>query len=104
MSALLDIRGLTVEFQTSGGLFRAVDGVDVTCDRGEILAIVGESGSGKSVAMLALMGLLPWTARVSAERMAFDGRDMLTLSPRARRQIIGKDVSCLLYTSPSPRD
>ena len=95
MTALLAIRGLTVEFQTSGGLFRAVDGVDVTCDRGEILAIVGESGSGKSVAMLALMGLLPWTARVSAERMAFDGRDMLALSARERRQIIGKDVSMI---------
>ena len=95
MSALLEIRGLTVEFQTSGGLFRAVDGVDVTCDRGEILAIVGESGSGKSVAMLALMGLLPWTARVRAERMTFDGQDMLTLSPRARRQVIGKDVSMI---------
>ena len=95
MTPLLEIRGLTVEFQTSGGLFRAVDSVDVTCDRGEILAIVGESGSGKSVAMLALMGLLPWTARVSAEQMAFDGRDMLALSARARRQIIGKDVSMI---------
>ena len=50
---LLDIKNLTVEFQTAGGMFRAVDSVDLTCESGEILAIVGESGSGKSVAMLA---------------------------------------------------
>ncbi|HPG21224.1 MAG TPA: ABC transporter ATP-binding protein [Amaricoccus sp.] len=93
--ALLDIRNLTVEFQTAGGLFRAVDGVDILCGRGEILAIVGESGSGKSVSMLALMGLLPWTAKVTADRMAFDGRDMLTMSAADRRKIVGKEVSMI---------
>ena len=93
--ALLEIRNLTVEFQTAGGLFRAVDGVDILCGRGEILAIVGESGSGKSVSMLALMGLLPWTARVTADRMAFDGRDMLTMSAADRRKIVGKEVSMI---------
>jgi dipeptide transport system ATP-binding protein len=54
---------------------------------------VGESGSGKSVAMLALMGLLPWTARVSADRLRFDGQDLTQLSPRQRRQVIGRDMS-----------
>ena len=93
--ALLEIRNLTVEFQTAGGLFRAVDGVDILCGRGEILAIVGESGSGKSVSMLALMGLLPWTAKVTADRMAFDGRDMLTMSAADRRKIVGKEVSMI---------
>ena len=77
--ALLDIRNLTVEFETTAGLFRAVDGVSLSCDKGEILAIVGESGSGKSVAMLAVMGLLPWTAKITADRMEFDGRDLQTL-------------------------
>ena len=57
--ALLEIRNLTVAFATRHGAFTAVDGVDVTVDRDEVLAIVGESGSGKSVAMLAVMGLLP---------------------------------------------
>ncbi len=71
--ALLDIKNLTVEFQTAGGQFRAVDGVDISCDAGEILSIVGESGSGKSVSMLALMGLLPWTATVSADHMLLMG-------------------------------
>ncbi|MFV2093858.1 MAG: ATP-binding cassette domain-containing protein, partial [Hyphomicrobiales bacterium] len=55
--ALLDIRGLTVEFATATGPFKAVDTVDFTLDEGEVLAIVGESGSGKSVAMLAVMDL-----------------------------------------------
>ena len=93
--ALLEIRNLTVEFRTAGGLFRAVDGVDIRCDRGEILGIVGESGSGKSVAMLALMGLLPWTAKISADRMAFDGRDMQTMRARERRGIIGRDIAMI---------
>ena len=70
---LLEVRNLTVSFATRHGAFTAVDGVDVTVERDEVLAIVGESGSGKSVAMLAVMGLLPFTARVSADRMAFDG-------------------------------
>ena len=73
---LLDIRNLTVEFATASGPFRAVDSVDFQVDAGEILSIVGESGSGKSVAMLAVMGLLPWTATITADRMAFEGRDL----------------------------
>ena len=58
---LLEIRNLSVSFATRHGAFTAVDGLDVTLDRNEVLAIVGESGSGKSVAMLAVMGLLPPT-------------------------------------------
>ena len=60
-----------------------------------MLAIVGESGSGKSVAMLAVMGLLPFTANVQADRMSFDGRDLLTMSARERRQIAGKDIAMI---------
>jgi dipeptide transport system ATP-binding protein len=54
---------------------------------------VGESGSGKSVAMLAIMGLLPWTATVTAKRMVFDGQDLLAMSTKQRRALIGKDVA-----------
>ena len=93
--ALLEIENLTVSFKTSSGPFKAVDGVSLTCDRGEILSIVGESGSGKSVAMLALMGLLPWTATVTADAMRFDGRDMLQLGAKDRRKIIGKDIAMI---------
>ncbi|MCB1435100.1 MAG: ATP-binding cassette domain-containing protein, partial [Alphaproteobacteria bacterium] len=83
--ALLDIKNLTVEFKTASGWFRAVDNVSVTVDKGEVLAIVGESGSGKSVSMLAVMGLLPWTAKVTADRMQFEGQDLLSMSSKARR-------------------
>ena len=51
--ALLEIRNLSVQFQTHSGPFRAVDGVDLDLDKGELLGVVGESGSGKSVTMLA---------------------------------------------------
>ncbi len=93
--ALLDIQNLVVEFRTSSGWFRAVDGVSLTVEQGQIHAIVGESGSGKSVAMLAVMGLLPKTARVTADRITFDGRDFLTISDDARRKIIGKDMTMI---------
>ncbi len=93
--ALLDIKNLVVEFQTGSGWFRAVDGVSLSVDHGRIHAIVGESGSGKSVAMLAVMGLLPKTARVAADQLTFDGRDFLTISADDRRKIIGKDMTMI---------
>jgi dipeptide transport system ATP-binding protein len=93
--ALLDIRNLTVEFRTSSGWFRAVDRVSLSVDQGRIHAIVGESGSGKSVAMLAVMGLLPRTARVTADQIMFDGRDFLKISAEERRKIIGKDMTMI---------
>ncbi len=92
-SPLLDIQGLTVRFATRGGAFTAVDGIDLQVQPDEVLAIVGESGSGKSVAMLAIMGLLPWTATVTAQRLAFDGQDLRSLSARQRRSLIGRDIA-----------
>ncbi len=93
--ALLEIENLVVEFDTASGPFRAVDGVSLHVDAREVLAIVGESGSGKSVSMLAIMGLLPWTAKVSADKALFNGKDMLAMDPAERRKIIGKDVSMI---------
>jgi dipeptide transport system ATP-binding protein len=93
--ALLDIQNLTVEFETARGPFRAVDGVSLHVESREVLAIVGESGSGKSVSMLAVMGLLPWTAKVTADRMNFAGTDLLKLDDAARRRIIGKDMAMI---------
>ena len=92
---LLEIRNLSVAFATHGGSFRAVDGVDVVVEPNDVLAIVGESGSGKSVAMLAIMGLLPWTATVTADRMTFDGTDLRSLTARQRRKIVGKDMAMI---------
>jgi dipeptide transport system ATP-binding protein len=92
---LLEIEDLTVEFMTGHGSFRAVDGVSLSLDAGDVLAVVGESGSGKSVAMLAVMGLLPRAANVSATRLAFNGVDLLGLTPRQRRRIVGKDMAMI---------
>ncbi|WP_181707201.1 ABC transporter ATP-binding protein [Chthonobacter rhizosphaerae] len=92
---LLDIQNLSVDFKTANGQFRAVDSVSMTVDAGEIVSIVGESGSGKSVSMLALMGLLPWTATITADRMSFDGHDLRGLSARQRRRIVGKDMAMI---------
>ena len=93
--ALLSIKNLTVEFKTSRGMFRAVDRVSMEVNSGEVLAVVGESGSGKSVAMLAVMGLLPWTAQVSADAVEFEGHDLLAMSPKQRRAINGKEIAMI---------
>ncbi|SMF32147.1 dipeptide transport system ATP-binding protein [Azospirillum oryzae] len=90
---LLDIKNLSVEFTTRAGTFRAVDGIDLTVDEGEVVGIVGESGSGKSVTSLAVMGLLGSNGRVVADRMMFAGNDLLTMPAAQRRKITGKDVA-----------
>jgi dipeptide transport system ATP-binding protein len=89
----LEIRNLVVEFSTPRGYFRAVDGLDMTVDQGEILCVVGESGSGKSVSMLAVMGLIGYPGRVTADVMRFGDIDLLKVSPRARRRLVGKDMA-----------
>jgi dipeptide transport system ATP-binding protein len=92
---LLEIKNLTVSFETSTGPFMAVNGIDITVSEREVLAIVGESGSGKSVSMLAVMGLLPASATVKADAMTFNGVDLLKLSASERRRIIGRDVAMI---------
>ncbi|HTH62449.1 MAG TPA: ABC transporter ATP-binding protein [Paraburkholderia sp.] len=89
MEDLLTIRNLSVDFD---GL-PAVDGIDLALAPGEVLGIVGESGSGKSVTMLALMGLIDAPGRVAADAIAFDGKDLLNAPAKARRAIVGKDIS-----------
>ena len=93
--SLLTIRNLTVRFATATGSFTAVDGVDLSVDRSEVLAIVGESGSGKSVSMLAVMGLLPDTATVTADEMTYDGQNMLTMTDAERRKLIGREITMI---------
>jgi dipeptide transport system ATP-binding protein len=87
--ALLTIRNLSVRF---GGL-RAVEGLDLTVSRGEVLGVVGESGSGKSVSMLAIMGLLPAHAHIAVDELSFDGTDLRSLAPKARRRLLGRDIA-----------
>ncbi len=93
--SLLEIRNLHVTFPTTRGPLLAVEGVDLDVAAGEVLGIVGESGSGKSVAMLAVMGLIRRPGLVTADVMRFDGTDLLRMSPRARRRLVGKDVAMI---------
>jgi len=92
---LLEIRNLNVYFDTASGPFYAVKGIDITVNKGEILAVVGESGSGKSVSMLAVMGLLPKSAKISADKMMFQNTDLMTLTDYERRRIIGNEISMI---------
>lgn len=92
---LLSIENLSVTFGSGARAFRAVDGVSLKVNAGEVLAVVGESGSGKSVSMMALMGLLPDSAAISADKLVFDGQNLQTLSARDKRKIIGKDISMI---------
>jgi len=91
--ALVEIKNLSVDFGAEGKAFRAVDSVDHTIEEGELVGIVGESGSGKSVTMLALMGLIGYPGRVTADRLHFAGTDLLSLSADKRRKITGKDMA-----------
>jgi dipeptide transport system ATP-binding protein len=98
--SLLEIQNLSVEFPTQAGTMRAVDGVSMRLDEGEVIGVVGESGSGKSVTMLALMGLVAFPGRVKADKLAFGGRDLLKMPDRERRQLTGKDVA-MIFQEPT---
>ena len=93
--ALLEIEDLTVEFGSQAAPFRAVDGLSLTVDEGEVVGIVGESGSGKSVSSYAIMGLVDYPGRVSAQRIQFADQDLTTIGERARRRIVGKDIAMI---------
>ncbi len=97
---LLEIENLSVAFPSQAGMVRAVDGVSIALEKGEVLGIVGESGSGKSVAMLAVMGLVPFPGQVQADKLLFEGRDLLSLSNRERRALTGKDVA-MIFQEPT---
>jgi len=92
--SLLNINNLNVRFGDAKAV-PVVDGLDLSVDKGEVLAIVGESGSGKSVTMMALMGLIDAPGIVTADSLVFDGHDMLKLNARQRRKVVGKDLAMI---------
>ncbi|MBZ9743992.1 ABC transporter ATP-binding protein [Mesorhizobium sp. CO1-1-7] len=94
-STLLDVEDLRVTFPTRTGMIEAVRGVSFSLGR-ERLGIVGESGSGKSQTGRAIMGLTPPQARISANRLTFDGIDLLGISPRQRRALRGNRIAMIL--------
>ena len=92
---LLDVRGLRTHFHTRAGVVKAVDGVSFQLRRGEILGLVGESGSGKSITAFSLMKLIDAPGRTTADRLMFDGQDLLTLSDEGYRRLRGGPLAMI---------
>jgi peptide/nickel transport system ATP-binding protein len=97
--ALLEVRGLSVDYLTDAGDVRAVDRVDLEVAAGEFLAIVGESGCGKSTLLFAIAQLLSPPAELAAGSVTFAGRDMVTLGERELRHVRWRDYSVVMQSA-----
>lgn len=96
MSSLLQVKDLRTYFETGSGTVRAVDGVDITVDKGDTLGIVGESGCGKTVLALSIMRLIPApSGRIVSGKILFDGVDLVSLKEEEMRDIRGRDISMI---------
>jgi oligopeptide/dipeptide ABC transporter ATP-binding protein len=92
--ALLEIDRLQVSLFTRAGVLPAVDGLSLSVDAGETVAIVGESGCGKSLSALAVMRLLPEPpARIIGGAVRLAGRDLVLISEREMQRVRGKEIS-----------
>jgi peptide/nickel transport system ATP-binding protein len=89
---VLEVRGLSVSFTTDAGIVRAVDDISFDLNENETLGIVGESGSGKSVTSMAILGLLPKSAKVAGS-VRFRGRELLGLAQNEARKLRGENVA-----------
>jgi oligopeptide/dipeptide ABC transporter ATP-binding protein len=96
---LLAVSGLTIGFDQQGQFVPAVIDVSLAVHPGETLCLVGESGSGKSLTALAILRLIPPSARISTGRVLFKGRDVLALSEREMQHVRGADVG-LVFQEP----
>ena len=94
--ALLEIKGLETHFKTDDGWLHAVDGVDISIDRGETVGVVGESGCGKSVTAKTVMKLIDMPpGRIVAGQVLWKGRDLVPLPPEAMQKIRAKEISII---------
>lgn len=101
---LLDIRNLTIEINTPHGKVKVVDRASLTLAEGEIRGLVGESGSGKSLIAKVIMGLTKSNWTVRADRMRFNDLDLLTMEPRQRRQLVGREMAMIFQDPVSSLD
>ncbi len=99
-AAVLEVRGLrTVFSDANGGDLVAVDGVDFTLARGEVLGLVGESGSGKSVTGFSLLGLIDPPGRIAAGSVKLAGQELVGLPEHALRRVRGREMA-LIFQDP----
>ena len=96
---LLEVKDLSVEFRTRGGIVKALDGVDFAVEKGEMIAIVGESGSGKSVSAYTIMGILDPAGRATSGSAVFGGLDLLSAKEAALRELRGREMS-MIFQNP----
>ncbi len=92
---ILEVNGLKTHFFTKQGIVKAVDGVDLTVRRGEIMGLVGESGSGKSVSGFSIMGLIDDPGKVVAGKILLNGRDIVHCSEKEYMAIRGKSIAMI---------
>lgn len=95
MTPLLDIAGLKVDIPGRAGTLHAIRGIDLSIKAGECFTIVGESGCGKSLTAMSVLGLLPRTAIVAAERMAWKGQDMRRFRRRQWANLHGPQIAAI---------
>ena len=103
---LLEITDLNIQFEAEGQVTRAVDGVSLSLERGQVLGLVGESGSGKTVTAMSIPRLLPMPpARITQGRVLFDGRNLLDMPLPELRKLRGEKIGVIFQdamTSLSP--
>jgi oligopeptide/dipeptide ABC transporter ATP-binding protein len=93
VTALLEVRDLSVTFATPRGSVPVLDRISLTVGEGETVGLVGESGSGKSVTALSILGLLGEQGRVEAGEVRFEGRDLVPLTERQWPEIRGRRIA-----------
>jgi len=96
---LLDVKNLSISYQTRGGPLQAVEDISFALDKGKTLGFVGESGCGKSTIGLALMGLLPPNATVTSGSVRFNGSDLLSLSEEKLRQVRWQKIAMIFQAA-----
>jgi len=96
---LLEVNDLHVSFFTPVGEVKAVNGISYQLDHGEVMGIVGESGSGKSVEAYSIMGLLQPPGKVVGGSITFEGKDVLAMSKRERREFRGTEIG-MIFQNP----
>ena len=97
--ALVDVRGLTVEFDLGARVVRVVRGVDLAIARGESVGLVGESGCGKSVTWLGVLGLLGQRAHVGGTA-TLDGRDLIGADVATLERVRGRRIA-MIFQDPA---
>ena len=97
---LLEVRGLSVQFDTATGPIRAVDDVHLNIARGQTVGLVGESGCGKSTLAYALLRLVPPPGRIVEGEVLWKGTDLLRLPDKEIRRVRGKEIA-LIFQEPS---